>query len=463
MSKTAHIIGGGIGGLSLGWQLQQRGHTVSLYDAGDHWGGVTESVQEHDCLLELGPDSIIRTKPAAVELIRQLGLEGQIQDTVPENRQALIARGKRLVAVPPGLYLMAPGRIWPFVTSPIVSMFGKMRMLMDLILPRGKQDQDESLADFVRRRLGKEALQRIAQPMVGGIYTADPEQLSLRACMPQFLEMEREHRSLIKAMMKRGKAQQNSAQSSGPRYGLFLSLEGGLQQLAHALVSHFNAGQLHLQARVTSIEKSADGWTCHYDDGSQSSSELLCLCGPAHIHAHLLTKACPALSEALAEIEYADVATINLGFPREQMPALPAASGFVVPAVEQRNLIACTYSSNKYAGRSPEDTVVLRAFAGGALQAHQLDKDDETLLQDVLSDLRELCGINCAPHFHKITRYHKAMAQPHIGHLGRVARIRELCAMEHGLYVTGNGYEGVGIPDIIQQGMSIAEQLSNNN
>ncbi len=457
MGKRVTVIGGGIGGLSLAWHLKEQGHEVHVYDANEHWGGVTESSEEHDCILELGPDSIIRTKPAAMQLIKALGIEDQVQDTVEANRQALIAKGKRLIPVPPGLYLMAPGKIWPFVTSPIVSWFGKIRMLLDIVLPRSKSDKDESLADFVRRRLGKEALERIAQPMVGGIYTADPEHLSLRACMPQFIEMEKEHRSLIKAMMKRGKAQKAVA-TSGPRYGLFISLKGGLQQLAHALIKTFDQDKLHSAHRVSDIKKSENTWQCHFENGDMVESDILCLCGPAHGHAHLLQNACAELSTALDSIPYADVATINIAFHKKDVPNLPAASGFVVPAVENRNLIACTFSSNKYADRSPDDVCVLRAFVGGALQAHQLNKNDDELITAVREDLKDLCKISAEPIFTKITRYSKAMAQPSIGHLGRVAQIRELEAQQDGLFLIGNGYEGVGIPDIIQQGMDVAKR-----
>ena len=456
MSKRANIIGGGIGGLAAAWRLQQRGYDVHVYDANPHWGGVTETAEEHECILELGPDSIIRSKPAAMQLIKELGIEDQVQDTVEHNRQALIARGNKLIPVPPGLYLMAPGKIWPFVWSPIVSFAGKFRMLLDMVLPRSKQDHDESLADFVRRRLGKEALERIAQPMVGGIYTADPEQLSLRACMPQFIEMEREHRSLIRAMMKRGKAAKQH--SSGPRYGLFISLKGGLQALAKRIIQDLPAENLHNNCPVQQIARIDEQWQILLENGETSSSDLLCLCGPAHTHSALLNKHNPALSEALDGIPYADVATINIGFNSADIPPVPAASGFVIPAIEHRSLIACTFSSNKYAGRCPDNTTVLRAFVGGALQAKQLEKSDAEIVQAVLSDLKDLCKISADPTFVKVQRYTKAMAQPTIGHLERVQNIRALCDCEEGLYLIGNGYEGVGIPDIIQQGLNILPQ-----
>ena len=464
MSKTATVIGGGIGGLSLAWRLQKQGYTVNIYDSNQHWGGVTETAEEHGCVLELGPDSIIRTKPAAMTLIKELGIENQVQETVTQNRQALIARGNRLVAVPPGLYLMAPGKIWPFICSPIVSLGGKFRMLLDLVLPRSKQDHDESLADFVRRRLGKEALERIAQPMVGGIYTADPEHLSLRACMPQFIEMEREHRSLIKAMMIRGKAQKKAnpkanAGTSGPRYGLFISLKGGLQSLAHALISHFKADQLHAGYSANNVTKENGRWMSEFSNGEKIESDIVCLCGPAHSHADLLATHNRELSDAISQIPYANVATINLGFATADIPAVPAASGFVIPAIEKRSMIACTFSSNKYANRSADGTTVLRAFVGGALQGHQLERSDAEIISAVLDDLKDLCKITAKPTFSKITRYSKAMAQPSIGHLERVAKIRELQQAEEGLYLIGNGYEGVGIPDIIQQGMEVCKNL----
>ena len=286
------IIGGGIGGLSAAYRWRERhpDAKITVIEAQDQWGGVTQSADLDACRVELGPDSIIRTKPAALRLIDDLGLSDQVYGTQPTARQSYIAKGRRLIPVPPGLYLLAPGRWWPFITSPLVSWAGKLRMGLDLFLPRRKTENnppssesapersqesgqpEESLATFVRRRLGKEALDRIAQPMVSGIYTADPEQLSLQATMPQFIEMEREHRSLLLAMRRRAKQQaqamkpqsgggsdgnngSNSAgeQASGPRYGLFASLKGGLGGMTDALVAQLSEQDLRLSTHVQAI------------------------------------------------------------------------------------------------------------------------------------------------------------------------------------------------------------------
>lgn len=464
--RSAIVVGGGIGGLHAAWKLQQAGYQVTVLEASDQWGGVCTSIERDGCVLEIGPDSIISSKPAGVKLIRELGLEDTIQGTIEANRQAYIAKGNKLIAVPDGLYLMAPSKLWPFIWTKLISWRCKFRMLLDLILPRGKSDIDESLAQFVRRRLGKEALERIAQPMIGGIYTADPEKLSLQACMPQFLEMEAEHRSLIKAMMKRRKMMATGSASgaktgvSGPRYGLFVSLRGGLQTLVNALHERLvHTSTLRLNTPVTSIQDTDERWQCTLEDGETLSADVMVLCAGAQVHARLCADFDQELSAALQEIPYADVATVNIAFPADAMPELPAAAGFVVPAVEQRNCIACTFSSQKYADRCSDNVVVLRAFVGGALHPDQLECSDPEMVQRICKDLKDLCAITCEPLFAHVSRHQQAMAQPTIGHLERVADIRRREKEWKTLALIGNAYEGVGIPDIIAQGEAALERI----
>ena len=248
------IVGAGIGGLAAAYHARKRGLSVLLVEASDRLGGVIRTTVEDGCTLEHGPDSLVSVKPGGLELVRELGLESRLIGVPEAARKSLIARRGRLVPVPDGLYLLAPGRILPFLVSPLISWLGKLRMGLDLVLPRRAAGlPEESLAAFVRRRLGREALEAIAQPMVSGIYTADPETLSLAATMPQFLDLERDHRSLILGMMARMKKQKAMAQgASGPRYGLFLSLEGGLQTLVDALAAKLAGVDVRLNAPAAS-------------------------------------------------------------------------------------------------------------------------------------------------------------------------------------------------------------------
>jgi len=458
--RDALVIGGGIGGLACAWRLHRGGRdALTLCEASERPGGVIASPRVDGFLCEAGPDSLIRTKPAGLALIRELGLEDRLIATRPEARGALITRGRALEPVPEGLYLLAPGRWWPFVRSRLLSWPGKLRMAADLVLPRGPSDREESLAAFVRRRLGCEALERIAQPMVGGIYTADPRRLSLAATMPQFPEMEREHRSLLLAMRERVRAQRVAATSAGPRYSLFASLESGLEELVDALLARLDGVDLRIGTAVAGLRRENGVWIATTGNGEAIAARHVILALPAHRAAALLAAPLPALSRALAGIPYAGVATVNLAFRREQVGLLPEAAGFVVPAVEHRRVLACTFVSNKYAGRAPEGTVLLRAFVGGALHGEDLEADDDALVAGVLGELAWRLRIRGNSIFATVHRWPASMAQHVIGHPRRLAAIRAAEARIPGLHLVGNGYEGVGVPDVIAQADAAAAAI----
>jgi oxygen-dependent protoporphyrinogen oxidase len=346
--------------------------------------------------------------------------------------------------------------------SPIISWPGKLRMALDLLLPRRSADlPEESLAEFVRRRLGKEALARIAQPLVSGIYTADPEQLSLRATMPQFLDMERDHRSLILAMRKRAQ-EQSVAAARGPRYGLFASLTGGLQTLVDRLLERLRGPSCDLitNTRVESVVKAeAGGYTLTLADGYRQFDQVV-VALPAHAAAKATKHLDQVLSYKLATIPYAGVATVNIALRADQVPELPVAAGFVVPAVEGRTLIACTFGHHKYAGRAPDGHVLLRAFVGGALHEATLERSDQDLTDGVLRDLRDILGLRGDPLFTRLHRWPKAMAQYVLGHGEGVQVIRSRERHFPGFALVGNGYEGVGIPDLAAQAETAVDRLT---
>lgn len=465
--KSIAVIGGGIGGLATAFRLREWAQEagtplhVTVYEASDRFGGVIASSQEQGFTLEHGPDSIVRSKPAGIQLIKDLGLEDRVIPTQEHARSSLIVKGRRLLPIPEGLYLLAPAKFWPFVTSPIIGWPGKLRMALDLLLPRRRDGlPEESLAEFVRRRLGREALDRIAQPLVSGIYTADPEQLSLRATMPQFLEMERDHRSLILAMRQRAKEQAIAA-ARGPRYGLFASLTGGLQALVDRLIERLRGPGCDLvpNTRVDTVVKAESGYTLSLADGYRQFDQVV-LALPAHAAAKVTKHLDQVLSYKLATIPYAGVATVNIALKAEQLPDLPVAAGFVVPAVEGRTIIACTFGHHKYAGRAPDGHVLLRAFVGGALHEVALERSDQDLTDGVLRDLRELLGLRGDPLFTRIHRWPKAMAQYVLGHGEGVQVIRSRERHFPGLALVGNGYEGVGIPDLAAQAENAVDRLT---
>jgi oxygen-dependent protoporphyrinogen oxidase len=356
---------------------------------------------------------------------------------------------------------------------------------MDLLLPRRQENgaiegSDESLAQFVRRRLGGEALERMAQPMVGGIYTADPETLSLRATMPRFLEMERQHRSLILALRRNAKGARSNSQAaaqavneaSGVRYNLFLSFDQGMQMLTDTLAKNISVmtemnsrqSSIRLNTRVESVQLTHENdqtvkWRITTNAHVTLHADAVCLALPAYAAAKLMRDIDIQLASELEGIPYASSATINLAYKREDIPHPLDGFGFVVPFIEKRSILACTFSSVKFAGRAPDNCALLRVFVGGALQPEMLDLAEVELISRVRSDLRDLLGIERAPIFAEVSKWENSMPQYHLGHLARVAGIRARVASLPGLALAGNAYTGPGIPDCIKSGEKAAEAL----
>jgi oxygen-dependent protoporphyrinogen oxidase len=470
-SPRIAIIGGGISGLAAAHRLVERSAGLNvkpeilLLEGSQRTGGIIRTDRLDDFLLERGPDSFISEKPEAVALATAIGLADHLIETNDAHRRSFIARGRRLHPVPEGFHLLAPSRLWPFITTGVFSWTGKMRMALDLILPRraANGERDESLAQFVRRRLGNEALERMAQPMVGGIYTADPERLSLRATMPRFLEMERQHRSLIRAMMKRRRreSEERSSGTSGARYNLFLSFDGGMQMLVDTLAARLPAGSVRLntKAEALAFEGATRQWKIRVRGGETVRADAVCLALPAYAAAALLRDVEAQLASDLEAIPYASTATINLAWRRADIPHPLDGFGFVVPFIERRALLACTFSSVKFKGRAPEGHALLRAFVGGALQPEMFELDEETMTKRVLEDLRDLLGIERPPLLAVVAKWPRSMAQYHLGHLENVERIKRRLSALNGLHLAGNAYDGAGIPDCIRSGETAADNI----
>ncbi len=459
MTPRIAVIGGGISGLAAAHRLGElaaaggRRIDLHVYEASQRPGGVIATERSDGYVLERGPDSFLSEKPAALRLCERLGLTDRLVGTQEQFRRTYVVRDGRLHPLPDGFLLMAPTRFWPLLTTPLFSWRGKLRMGLDLVLPRG-HGGDQSLSEFVTRRLGREALERVAQPLVGGIYTADPAALSLAATMPRFLEMERRERSVVRAMWR----QQRSAarrEGSGARWSLFLSFDTGLQCLVDALAQRLPDGVLRCGRTVADVTRTSQGgW--QLDDGEHFDALLVAT--PAAATAALLRRLDAALATELDAIPSASSATVTLAFRREDVAHPLDGFGFVVPHVERRTLLAATFSSLKYPGRAPADTVLLRAFVGGALRPELVELSDAALLRMVRDELGDLLGVRAEPLLTRIARWRQAMPQYQVGHLERVARIRAR-AGALGVYLAGNAYEGVGIPDCIRSGESAAEAL----
>lgn len=476
--KRVVVIGGGITGLVTCYRLHRQASEralpldMTLLEAGERVGGMLATTHTAGALLEHGPDCFITHKPWGVQLCEALELHEEMISTTTEHRRSFIVRDGKLCPVPQGLYLMIPGSFWSFAASPLMSWRGKLRMGLDLVLPRRAppprapgpiareiEADDESLAQFVTRRLGREALERIAQPMVGGIYTADPAKLSLRATMPQFLDMEQRHGSLIRALLhQQRQARQEGV--SGPRYGLFASFRHGMQTLADRLESCLPAEMIRLQTRAAGVERQPQesSWRIELEDQSHIKADAVCLALPAPKAASLL-RAVDAELVSEMQIPYASSAIMNIVLRRRDIAHPLNGMGFVVPAVEHRALIACSFSSVKFAGRAPEGQVLLRAFIGGAMQPEQFEQSDEEIQRVVLHDLRQLLGVSGEPLHVSLRRWPQSMAQYHLGHVQRVARIESLVSRLPGLVLAGNAYRGVGVPDCIRSGNEAAQTV----
>ena len=466
------VVGGGISGLATAHRLvEQSRHLqfpveVSLFEAASRLGGVIDTVQREGFLLEGGPDSFISEKPWALALCERLGLGPHLIGTGEAHRRSFIVHRGKLHPVPDGFYLLAPTRIWPFVRSPIFSWLGKLRLAADLVLPRQRHtapNQDESLASFVRRRLGRQALERMAQPMVGGIYTSDPEKLSLRATMPRFLEMEQQHRSLVLALWRQRQKMQHSpkSQPSGPRYGLFVSLDQGMKVLVDTLEAGLPAGSVHLNSAVVQLEFEPGRrcWRLRLRNGTWVEVNAVCLALASHQLARLLENLDSALAEKLKSIRYASTITVNLAYRCQDIPRPLDGFGFVVPAIEKRQILACTFCHVKFAGRAPQHHALLRAFMGGALQPKVFDLDKNEIVRVVRQNMQELLGITSEPIFSQIERHRQSMAQYQVGHLDLVAEIDSCVRNFPALQLAGNAFTAIGIPDCIHRGEECADRI----
>ena len=458
------IVGGGITGLAAAWSLQQQDPppNYTLLESSNRWGGkiLTDELPaspEESFIIEGGPDSFITQKPWAWQLARQLGLADRLLPTNDAQRKVYVLHRGRPVSLPDGVMLIVPTKFTPFVTSPLVSPWGKMRMGLEWFVSPKLDQEDETLADFIRRRLGDEALDKIAEPLLSGIYNADAEQQSLLATFPRFRALEEKHGSLIRGMLAAKKIRRPQPSPNGQRPpSVFISFRGGMQELVQGLETQLT-GECLLNAAVETVEPCAGGYMLTLQDGRRIIAKAVLLAVPAFVAANLIDPFNPPVAAGLRAIRYVSTGTISLAYKRQEFHHPLNGFGVVIPRSEKRRINAITWTSTKFDHRAPADHVMLRVFFGGSRTPEAMDLDDDDLLQMVRTELEAIMGITSTPTRHRIYRWFKANPQYDVGHLERVAEIE--AALSPGLFVAGSPYRGIGIPDCVRQAQEAAQQL----
>lgn len=461
------VVGGGLSGLTAAFYLYRvlPEASLSLYEADDSLGGVIATERRGDWLIEHGADCFSTNPPDALGLCRDLGVEQDLIEPERQGRGAMISRGSRLLPVPAGFVLMRPTRLSQVLRSPLLSWRGKARLAAERFVKPRRDDSDESLAGFVRRRFGHETLDRLVQPLVAGIYTADAERLSMQATMPQFVRMESEYGSLIGARPSPtagGSANRSlERHSSGARYGQFRTFPEGMGRLFEDLGRALPESTIRYGSRVEAIERQEDDrWRLRIAGGEAATFDGLLLALPAPAAAPLVARFCAGAAAELAAIPYASSAVVLLGVPTDRIARLPETFGFVVPAIDRRRILAGSFASHKFPDRAPSGRTLIRVFIGGALQPEMLEHDDAALIQIAREELAELIGMQGEPEWAAVRRWNRAMPQYHVGHLERIARIEAEIARLPGLEIASNALHGVGIAPVVGTARRAAERLA---
>jgi oxygen-dependent protoporphyrinogen oxidase len=444
------VIGGGISGLSAAYDLTRGGAACTVFEKQPRAGGVIETRVAEGCTLECGPDSFLSAKPAALALIKELGLEGDVIGSNDHQRTTYIWKRGQLVALPEGVMMIVPSRVMPIVKSSLLSWSTKIRMGLEYFRKppvAGGAPRDRSVADFVTDHFGRETLDYLAEPLLSGVYGGDPARMSVASVLPRFLDMEAKYGSLVRGVLaSRGKA--------GPGGPLFRTLKGGLGTLVDALASRVKISH----ANIETVERTANGFRVRAAGDWIDADQVIVAC-PAWAASSLVSGLDARLAELLGGIEYSSSLTLSLIYRTADFDGRRAGFGFLVPKIERERLAACTFVGTKFSYRVPDDRIVLRCFFGGIADAAILNESDDALVALAREELRRMLGLTAAPVSQVIARWPRSMAQYGLGHAGRIAEIRERAAAIPGLHLAGNAYEGIGIPDCINTGRAAAQAV----
>lgn len=446
------VVGGGISGLTAARELRRRGVSFVLLEASSRWGGVIRTESLEGFLLEAGPDSLLAQKPDALALCRELGLSERLVPTNPEQRAVYVLHRGRLHPLPEGMLLAVPTRLGPFLNSSLLSWPGKLRMGLDLVRPARRATGDESIAEFLVRRFGRECLERLGEPLLAGIHAGVPERLSIRATFPRFVELEARHGSLIRGLLAARPSARAAAREASPR-SAFYSLRGGLAELVDALVADLPSDSLRRDAPVVTLEGRGHGFELRLGGSARLAARAVILAVPAPRAAALLGPLFPDVALQLASIQYASTATVSLGFRRGDVAHPLDGYGLLVPRSEGLRTAACSFFSTKFPGRAPAGCVLLRGFVGGVRDADALALDDRELVTLVRRELGPVLGLRGEPVLTRVYRWPQGTPQLEVGHLDRVAALERRLANAPGLFLTGAGLRVTGIPDCVADGM----------
>jgi len=462
--KRLVVVGGGIAGLAAAYFAMEKakkiGESISLklLDEKDRLGGCILTEKVDDFIIEGGPDCFLSEKPWALALCEKLGLGDRILNT-NENRRVFILSDGKLHELPEGFMLMVPTSFLPFIKSSLISWPGKIRMAMDLFIPKKASDEEESLAEFVRRRLGEEALEKIAEPLVAGIHAGTPETMGLKSSFPRFLQIEEEYGSLIRGMLARRKMALQWQKKAEPKKTMFLTLKDGLGEWIECLKEKIGEERIGLKKKVVGLRRTEKGdYDIRLSDGASLETDSVILATSSFTAAKIVEKMDVKLSKILLTIPYVSSATVSLAYRRSQVHHPLDAFGFIIPRTEKKKIMASTWTSVKFNHRAPEDHVLLRVFVGGANNEELVSLDDDEMLRMIQEELKDIIEVEGDPILKRIYRWEKSMPQYLVGHLEKVARMEERTNLQPGLFLTGCAYKGIGISDSVHDAEIIADK-----
>jgi oxygen-dependent protoporphyrinogen oxidase len=457
MKKVA-IIGSGVSALACGAVLKEKNINFTIFEKEPQPGGKILTEKINGFTVEGGPDSYLPEKFWSVQLIKKVGLEKEMLCTNDEFKGTFLYSGGKLHPLPEGVMLMVPTMIMPLVKASLISWPGKIRMGMELFVPPKKDNKDESLAEFVTRRLGRECLEKIAEPLVAGIHTSNPDNMSVLATFPRFVEMERKSGSLIRGMITAMK-KMPPKNPSAPRTTFFMSLNGGMQELVEGCIRFIGEENIKTGKEVSSVNKTSSGYAVSFKDGISEDFDAVVFSTPSYATKDLVKTFDKELCDLLSAIEWSSSATINIAYKKEDIKKKLPGFGFIVPKVENRRINACTWSSVKWSYRAPEKNILIRSFLGGGHHEELVFLKDDEIERIALEELRDIAGIDAKPVFTKIYRWVNGMPKYTVGHLDRVANIFAAAKKHPGLYLIGCSYRGIGIGDCVNGGFNAAAEI----